>query len=116
MIRHEWNLRHGGLPRMTKPMSDKRKRLAKRLWRTCLDASSNGSEGAAEQMRSAFQLATQDEHYLAKGYGFDSVCRHIDRWLDEPGTGPEGPKMGEPGWEPSSPEEHAEAIQRGLWE
>lgn len=44
-----------------------------------------------EHLARAFARAAADPYYRARGFSFQTVCRHLDRWLDPApsnGTGP----------------------------
>lgn len=69
-----WNASCGGLPRLRKaPGPPAALSLVDRAW--------DAVDGDAAMLSAAIGAAADDRHYVEQRYGWETVCRHIDRWV-----------------------------------
>lgn len=108
-----WNANRGGLRECRKTNDSLRRQIEKAL----ID------EPDLETWAKAVRLKAEDEHWLLNRYGIQTLIRPSKRsgYLDageqfRPGEigKPPPPKMGEPGWVPTSPDEVDEATRKGI--
>lgn len=81
-----WNDGRGRLPGIVAPPGPSRLRLLKRAWTVCLAAGSGDRTKASEVWALVVQRASEDAYYVESGRNIDTVCRKIDRFLDEPSS------------------------------
>lgn len=78
-----WNEGRGHLPAVIAPPASGRQRLLRTAWKTLLTATDGHDAAAADLWAAAVRRAAADPFYVERGYGIDTLCRHLDRFLDE---------------------------------
>lgn len=71
-----WNNHCGDLPSLRKPP---RGVAGERLIELALDR----ADGDLELLGRAIARAAADSHYREHRFGWETFCRHVDRWLDD---------------------------------
>ncbi|MEZ6009749.1 MAG: hypothetical protein R3F05_18580 [Planctomycetota bacterium] len=78
-----WNDGRGHLPAVIAPPAAARQRLLRSAWKTLLTATDGDAAGAADLWAAAVRRAAAEPFYVERGYGIDTLCRHLDRFLDQ---------------------------------
>ncbi len=71
-MRRLWNEERGTLPKCC-TLSDHRKLLCRRVYKITQDMTA---------LRGAFRAAAHDPKYREARWGFDTVLRHAERWME----------------------------------